>query len=133
MKMFLSMLKTNIKTVALLGVVVLITLALGINAIVNLSSFDRDTQNLYEKDLLGISHVKEANSSLILMGRSSRQMMVAPNAEIREPARAQLLATEMETLEEIEEIRSRIGEDNEKILTEFEVYLPSIGRMLLTQ
>ncbi len=121
MRQFLAMLKTNFKTVVLLGVVVLITLALGINAIVNLNSFARDTQNLYEKDLLGISHVKEANSSLILMDRSLRQMMVAPNAEIRESARAKLLEAEMDTLEEIKEIRSRIGEDNEKIFTEFEV------------
>jgi len=124
MRHFLAMLKTNLKIVVMLGVVVLVTLALGINAIVNLNAFDRDTQNLYEKDLLGISHVKEANNHLLMMGRSLRQMMVAPTIEIRESARAKLLEAEKDLLKEIEESRIRIfREDNKKILADFELQL----------
>ena len=121
MRSLMSRLRSNSRVLAMLGAVVLITAALGITAILALNSFDDRLQTLYEKDLVGIAHVKEANVNLILMGRSLRQMIVAPNREVREAARAKLSEAEAAALRAIEDSRSRIfREENKRLLSEFE-------------
>jgi PAS domain S-box-containing protein len=121
MKQLAAKLKANIKIVLMLSVVVLVTLVLGIISLVNLRSFDQDIQHLSEKDLSGVADVDEANVNLILMGRSLRQMMVAPNKEVRESARTALVGAEAATAKAIESTRTRLYRpENLKLLAEFE-------------
>jgi PAS domain S-box-containing protein len=62
----------------------LIAILIGVNAIKSLNEMSEQTQAIYENELLGISHLKQANINLIYMGRSMRQMMLATDAEGRE-------------------------------------------------
>jgi PAS domain-containing protein len=49
-----------------------------------------EVERLYDADLLGISHLKEANVNLINMGRALRQAMVAQDDASRDRARTQV-------------------------------------------
>src|SRR3954447_3261523 len=121
MKKLIASLRSNIRILAMLGAVVFITAGAGTIAVLNLNKFDRDLGTLYEKDLVGISRVKEVNINVALMGRSLRQMMVAPNREVREAARAQLVQAEAAALKATEESRGHFfRESNKYLLPEFE-------------
>lgn len=62
------------------SVLLLAILLLGINSILAMREISRDAASLYQKELLAISHLKETNINLILIGRSLRQFILAPNA-----------------------------------------------------
>ena len=72
------------------GLCLLITLIIGVLSIKNLNLVRASTQQIYNMELVGIVHLKDANINLILMGRSLRQMMLAQDAAQREKARADL-------------------------------------------
>jgi two-component system, sensor histidine kinase and response regulator len=121
MRHAIDRLKSNFKVLAMLGAVVLITAALGLTALISQDAFDQRMQSLYEKDLVGIAFVKEANVNLILMGRTLRQMILAPNREARETARTKLAEAEAAVLKSVQESRARIfREENKQLLAEFE-------------
>ncbi|MEO8591708.1 MAG: response regulator [Candidatus Solibacter sp.] len=123
MKKFIVSLRSNIRILAMLGAVVLITAGAGTVAVLNLSKFDRNLGTLYGKDLVGVSRVKEVNINVVLMGRSLRQMMVAPNREVREAARAQLVQAEAAAVKATEESRGQFfRESNKYLLPEFEAH-----------
>jgi PAS domain S-box-containing protein len=108
----------------MLGAVVCVTAGAGTVAILNLNKFDGNLQTLYETDLVGIARLKEANINLVLMGRSLRQMLVAPNRDVREAARAQLVQAETAALKAVEESRTQVfREQNRKLLADFEASL----------
>jgi len=65
---------------ALLGAIVA---AIGI---ANMSKMNESTNTLYEKELLGISYVKEANINLIYVGRALRSVMLASTEQQRQAA-----------------------------------------------
>ena len=56
--------------------------------IVNMSRINAANDILYERELLGISHVKEANINLIYVGRSLRNVLLASTDKDREAALA---------------------------------------------
>ncbi|HYD94540.1 MAG TPA: methyl-accepting chemotaxis protein [Noviherbaspirillum sp.] len=51
--------------------------------IFNMGRINAAAESLYEKELLGLSHVKEANINLIYMGRSLRNALLAASEEDR--------------------------------------------------
>lgn len=59
--------------------VVVIVLLLGLNSIVGINKMGVELQKIYDRHLLGISHIKEANINLAYVGRHLRQMIIAPN------------------------------------------------------
>ncbi|MET0981004.1 MAG: methyl-accepting chemotaxis protein [Telluria sp.] len=69
---------------ALLGAIVA---AIGI---LNMSRINDRTGELYRKELLGISYVKEANINLIYMGRAMRNVLLASSDQARQDAVAKL-------------------------------------------
>ncbi|WP_272492111.1 methyl-accepting chemotaxis protein [Massilia phyllostachyos] len=69
-------------TLAMLGAVVA---AIGIY---NMSQMNDRTDRLYKRELLGISHVKEANINLVLIGRALRNVMLASTEQDRRAAAA---------------------------------------------
>ena len=58
--------------------------------IVNMSRINDRTGDLYQKELLGISYVKEANINLIYIGRAMRNIMLAATDKDRQTATTQL-------------------------------------------
>jgi PAS domain S-box-containing protein len=121
MKRFVDRLKSNARILVMLGLVVLVTSAAGVTAVVSLRMVDANIQTLYDKDLVGIALVKEANVNLILMGRSLRRMLLAPNREVREANRATLDQAEAAALKAIEDGRNKIfREENQRLLAAFE-------------
>ncbi|MFI3156418.1 MAG: response regulator [Methylococcaceae bacterium] len=124
MKRFIVALEKRQLTTKLLmglGVCLLITLLIGVSAINSLRVVSEKSNSIYEMELLGISHIKEANINLILMGRSLRQMMLAPNATERENAVVRLKKAEIILQMELNEARKRIfSEADKRLLAEFD-------------
>jgi PAS domain S-box-containing protein len=86
----------------------LIAAAIGIYSLSTLQQHEADMERLYEIDLLGISHIKEANINLIYMGRAMRQMMIAQDDVTRDKARAQVATARATLNNEMVEGRKRI-------------------------
>jgi two-component system sensor histidine kinase/response regulator len=115
--------RLNLTTKLLLGFgfVLAVALMLGINNQRGMAQLRDETKLLYEEELLGISHIKEANQNLILMGRSLRHMMLAPDAAHRETAKKSLAEALTNLQTELAESRKRIHRDeNKKRLAEFD-------------
>ena len=107
----------------------LIAMLIGANAISSLNEMSEQAQVLYELDLLGISHLKEANINLIYMGRSMRQMMLASDAEGREKALAMINKATVTLQKELAEARKTIfREENKKLLLKFEAQFDQYRR-----
>ena len=117
----LEKLKLSSKLLIGFSVGLLIAILIGVNAIMSLNEMSEQAQAIYEQDLLGISHLKEANINLIYMGRSMRQMMLAPDAAGREKARAAIDRASVTLQAELAEARKTISrEENKKQLAKFD-------------
>ena len=122
-KLMVVLEKLKLSTKLLIGfsVGLLIAILIGVNAIQSLNKMSEQVQVLYEKELLGISHLKEANINLIYMGRSMRQMMLASDAEGRGKALAMINKATVTLQKELAEARKTIfREENKKLLLKFE-------------
>lgn len=105
------------------GICLFIALLIGVNAINSMRIMTEKSTALYEMDLLGISHLKEANINLIYIGRSMRQMLLSQNAEEQEKAKARLDQSMLALNMELEEARKRIfREEAKKELVKFDSY-----------
>jgi two-component system sensor histidine kinase/response regulator len=113
----------------------LIAILIGANAIRSLNEMSEQAQTIYEKELLGISHLKEANINLIYMGRNMRQMMLAPDAAGREKARAAIDKAGVALKMELGEARKRVWREEVRILlvtfdAQFEQYRRNVDRAI---
>ncbi|MBF0540244.1 MAG: MCP four helix bundle domain-containing protein [Nitrospirae bacterium] len=114
-------LKLTIKLIMGFGFVLMTALMIGLQNQRDFTVLKDETQALYEKELLGISHIKEANNNLMIMGRSLRQMMLSPNFKEREYARRSLKDAQIHLQTELSEGRKRINHpENLKQLAEFD-------------
>ena len=117
----LEKLKLSTKLLIGFGGGLLLAILIGVNAIMSLDKMNEQTQAIYENELLGISHLKEANINLIYMGRSMRQMMLASDAVGREKARAAIDKASVTLQAELAEARKRIyREEVKKLLMKFD-------------
>jgi methyl-accepting chemotaxis protein len=73
------------------GVLLFISLLLGLQAIYSSRQQAGQVRKMYEQELLGVSGLKEASIHLMEVGRSLRSMMLAPNATERDRAQRKLL------------------------------------------
>lgn len=131
----LEKLKLSSKLLIGFGGGLLIALLIGADAITSLNRMSEQAQMIYEKELLGISHLKEANINLILIGRSMRQMMLASDAAGREKARAMIDKASLDLQTEMAEARKTIfREENRKMLlkfdAQFEQYKRNVNRAI---
>jgi CheY-like chemotaxis protein len=110
------------RLVAGFAALLLAILLLGINSILAARDMSRQAAELYRMELMGISHIKEANIDLMSTGRTLRQMVLAPTFVDRDEARAQLEQAMLELEGEIAAARQSIFRDQEKLLlNEFEL------------
>jgi two-component system sensor histidine kinase/response regulator len=118
----LEKLKLNTKLIIGFGVALTISFILGINSVNSLKIINTQTNTLYDKELLGISHLKEANINLGYIGRAMRQMMLASTIADRETSRATIADSEATLLIELDAAKKCIlREENLRILAEFEI------------
>ena len=91
-KLLTAMEKLSLTTKLIMGFALglLVAAAIGMYSLSNLRALEAEMAQIYEVDLLGISHIKEANINLIYMGRALRQMMIAQDDETLAKARARL-------------------------------------------
>lgn len=120
------------RLVAGFAALLLTILLLGSNSILAGRDMSRQAAELYRMELLGISHIKEANIDLISTGRALRQMVLAPTFVDRDQARAQLDQAMLELEKAMAAARKSISRDQERLLLkqfelEFEHYKRSVN------
>ncbi len=104
------------------GTLLLIILLSGVNSIFTIREMSRQADELYQKELLGISHIKETNINLILIGRTLRQFVLAPTPAERIEAKTQLDQARLDIEKEIDAARTSIYRAEVKgLLSEFEL------------
>ncbi|HSX85616.1 MAG TPA: PAS domain S-box protein, partial [Cellvibrio sp.] len=97
-------------------------LLLGINSIFVVREMSRQASELYQRELLGISHIKETNINLILIGRTLRQFVLAPSPAERSEAKTQLDQAILNLEKELDEARKSIYRERVKrLLDAFEL------------
>ena len=102
--------------------ILLITLLMSMYNIASLNNAKNSLDLVYEKDLLGISHLKEANLNLVYIGRSLRQMALRKDPVDREKAKQRLVEAREDLKTELEEGRKRtLTKENQKLLAEFDL------------
>jgi CheY-like chemotaxis protein len=110
-----------VKLVAGFTILFLTVLLMGINSIVATRDMSRQAVELYRMELLGISHLKDANIDLISTDRALRQMVLAPTFVDRDEARTQLKQAMLDLGGEIAAVRKSIFRGQERVLlNEFE-------------
>jgi signal transduction histidine kinase/CheY-like chemotaxis protein len=101
-----------------IGVLLGITLALGAQAIYSSRQQAEQVRLMYESELLGVSTIKEANIHLMEVGRSLRQMLLAPNASERANAQRKVIAARQVLLAKLESSKAylRHSENQRRLL-----------------
>src|SRR4051794_23535128 len=87
------------------GGALLISLVIGLQSGSNLRALRDEARQVYDKELLGISHLKEANVNLVLIGRALRRMILAPDAASRDNAHRDIVIADTVLRREITEAR----------------------------
>ena len=83
-------LKINTKLALASGGLLLVVFVVGIQSIYSLRLQAAEVQRMYSDELLGISHIKEADVQLMAVARALRQMALSPDLDTRRDALEQL-------------------------------------------
>ncbi len=123
MKLFIpSSKKVNLTTKLFWGggFSLLIIFLIGLNTIVSLQKLNVETNILYDKHLIGISHIKEASINLNHMRKNVRQMVFAENIFTQKKAIENLDKADSELQSQINEITVTLDSaENKQQLSEF--------------
>ncbi len=77
-------LKVGSKLIMGFLIVSLITAAVGYFGIRNMGTINNMADVMYERELLGLSHIKEANINLVYISRAERNFLLANTQEQRQ-------------------------------------------------
>ena len=104
------------------GISLVIMLLIGFNAMNSLKVISQKTQTIYEEELLGISHLKEANINFILIGRNMRQALLLTDDFAGQESAISAIEKSIANVElDIAEVRKRVSIDkNKQLLTQFD-------------
>ncbi len=105
---FIEKFRLNVKLVLGFSVGLLVAAVIGFNSLSTQSEMTAEIESLYDADLLGISHLKEANINLIYMGRALRHAMIAQDDAARDKAKAQVDTARTTLQRELAEAKKRI-------------------------
>lgn len=123
---FIARFKLSVKLLLGFCVGFLIALLIGLESISAMRVLNQTELYTYDKHLLGIAHVQEANVQLVLIGRALRQMALAFNTEERTEAYKKLITAKGMLKSEIANSRDRIySNEGKKSLNDFDVSLNS--------
>jgi len=102
------------------GTLLLTIMLLSINSIFTVRAMSQQASELYQRELLGISHIKETNINLILIGRSLRQYILAPSLVQRSEAKTRLDQALLDVERQLNAARKSIYRDQViKLLDEY--------------
>ena len=104
----LERLKLNTKLILGFSSGLIIAAAIGFYSLSGITALVTDMERLYDIDLLGITHIQEANINLVYIGRSLRHIMIAQDDITRDKARAQVKSAIDTLRKEMESGRKRI-------------------------
>jgi PAS domain S-box-containing protein len=105
---FLERFKLTTKLVIGFSVGIVITVLVGLNALASLGQVQDQMETMYEKDLQGISEIKDANLNLIYMSRAMRHMLIAQDDATRDAALASIKRSREKLMIGLAESRKRI-------------------------
>jgi methyl-accepting chemotaxis protein len=83
---FIRNMKIGVRLIAGFTLVVVLTIAVGLVGIRNLSQVNDLSNDMYQRDLVGLNTIQNANYALIVAGRSLRTSLLAPTFEERDAA-----------------------------------------------
>ncbi|ARS49738.1 chemotaxis protein [Ectopseudomonas mendocina] len=83
---FIRNLKIGVRLIAGFTLVVILTVAIGALGIRNLAEVSHLSDRMYENDMLGLNALQEANTQLIVAGRSLRAALLASDEVARDTA-----------------------------------------------
>jgi HAMP domain-containing protein len=126
-------LKINTKLTLASGGLLLVLFVVGIQSIYSMRLQAAEIQRMYADELLGISHIKEANVQLMTVARALRQMALSPDAQALREARAQLTLARNQLQQELLESDKRFfREEGKKLLrdihSELVLYMVNVDR-----
>jgi PAS domain S-box-containing protein len=122
-RLMIALEQRTLKAKLLLGfsILMLVAVVIGIDALIGQRRLGNEIQQLYEKELLGISAIKEARFDYAQIGRIVRMVILAQDAEERDRALKQLTEVESAMKKSIEETRQRsFREEGKRELAKFE-------------
>lgn len=122
----LEKLHLNTKLVVGFSFGILIALIIGLYALSGLTRMESELTKMFEVELLGISHIKEANLNLIYISRAMRQMLIAQDDRVREQARAQIKRAREMLMIALTESRQRMH--HPKIIERYEQFQTELAR-----
>ena len=108
--------RMKVGTRLLAGFLILTLLGAAVAAIgiYNMSQMNERTDRLYTRELLGISHVKEANIDLLYIGRALRGVMLASTEKDRDAAIASIAAARQRLDGNLDKARALFFSENGK-------------------
>jgi len=127
-KMLTAIEKMSLTTKLIMGFALglLVAAVIGMHSLANLRTLEAEMAQIYEVDLLGISHIKEANINLIYIGRALNQMMIAQDDETLSKARARLDLARTTLRNELTEARKNFH--REETIARYEQFLKNFNK-----
>ena len=124
----------NTKLLLLVISLLLLTLVIGINALVIQRDMSNSLQRMYEQELLGIMAIKDAQVFYNKMARTTRQYLLAPNTAERERALSQLEEAKRGTTQALDRLQRILDQRQLQTLRRFEEhftrYQYNVARLL---
>ncbi|MCE3607775.1 methyl-accepting chemotaxis protein [Massilia sp. P8910] len=84
-------LKVGVRLVAAFVTVAALSLVVGLIGMSNMSKINDMADRMYDREFMGMSHIKEANIDLIYIGRSRSNFLLATSDQEREKFRAEIV------------------------------------------
>jgi len=111
------------------------TIAIGIEGMVSQQAIMKDLQVMHDKDLQGVANGKDAQVAFTTIGRTIRQALITTDAADRERSLGQLADARVSLSKQVDSLRSSlIREENKKYLALFEenyaLYLRGVDKAI---
>jgi PAS domain S-box-containing protein len=107
---------------------ILIAVAIGLNALSSVSALEAEMEKMYDNDLLGISHIKDANLNLIYMSRAMRHMLIAQDEAVRDASLATIKRAREKLMVDLAEARKRIHRP--EVIARYDLFQRDLGKAL---
>lgn len=113
-------LKMATKLLSAFALISIITAFVGYQGLTNMANINDMLNFMYEKELSGVNHIKEANIQLINYSRAVRNVLLSEDEELSQEYKNQMELASNELLDNLDKAKELINnEEGEKLLKEF--------------
>src|SRR3990167_516730 len=117
-----SSFKIGVRLIAGFLLVAAISLVVGLVGISNASKINNMADNMYARELMGLSYIKEANINLVYIGRARGNFLLAHSQEEREQHQAAIAKYSATTKDFVEKARPLFhSEKGKSLLASFDL------------